>query len=113
MVETKPVLHRLDSGRLIFWCQACQTHHYIQVEGAPKWDWNGDMVKPTVSPSIRVRGVVPLSDAEISLVMVGVSVETKEFQCHLWVKDGVIQYCNDCIHPLSGQNIPMIPFDEV
>ncbi len=74
---------------LVFTCPACQYGHSFRIErgslnaDAPVWQWNGDLEKPTFTPSLMVnRGT--------------------ERQCHLFVRDGLIEYLHDCVHPLSG-----------
>lgn len=87
-------LERDDQGMYLFWCPGCETHHYFQTEGQPRWQWNGSLTKPHVKPSIKVtfwdRGVY-----------------------HLFIRDGMIKYLNDCYHDLKGKTVPMVPIDEV
>ena len=56
-----------------------------------RWTFNGDMVKPTVSPSLLLH-------------------PGKEHpRCHLFIRDGYLQYLNDCGHELAGKTVKMIP----
>lgn len=52
----------------------------------PSWDWNGDLEKPTLKPSIKTQGY--------SL-------------CHSYLTDGVFEFLNDSTHSLAGQHVPM------
>ena len=83
-----------------FECPGCGSQHvYYTVEfntpPNPTWTFNGNLEKPTFSPSLLVRyeyGDPP-----------------KKHQCHLVMTDGMIKYFNDCTHALSGQTVPVPP----
>jgi hypothetical protein len=88
-VVENEVLKKL--GKYLFWCPGCKQPHYVKVEGEhPVWEWNGDMIKPTFSPSIMVRAGIPLQTV-----------------CHSFVKDGNIQFLGDCHHELKNQTVPL------
>jgi hypothetical protein len=74
--------------RYIFHCPGCECGHYVRVAGPqePIWKWNGDVKKPTVSPSILIRS---------------------QFTCHSFVRDGRIEFCSDSTHKLSGQTVDL------
>lgn len=75
-----------------FWCEGCeQTHSFeVRFDGGSvfhaTWEFNGDMEKPTFSPSLKYP------------------------RCHLFVRDGIIDYCNDCYHQYAGSEIPLKDF---
>lgn len=77
--------------RLIFSCPGCGDNHGPRVDGPvngkPRWIWNGDMQLPTLSPSVMTRN--------------GAAV------CHLFLKDGQIEFLGDCTHALAGQTVPL------
>lgn len=79
-----------------FWCPGCEMFHWFATSGTPQWKFNGDLINPTISPSIRVRW----------------EYNQKEMTCHLFVEKGKIRYLNDCHHHLHGQTIDMVPIDE-
>jgi hypothetical protein len=81
---------------LIFWCPGCKRYHPFRIKSKndPIWNWNGDMEKPTFTPSL-------LCDASRS-----------EKRCHLIVTDGKIHFCGDCHHELKGKTVPIPPFEE-
>lgn len=58
----------------------------------PVWTWNGDMEKPTFSPSLLCNKGLP-------------------DQCHLFVRDGRIEYLSDCHHELRGQTVDLGEID--
>ncbi len=96
-----PILHRLTDEfgsevNLIFLCPGCGQHHPFRIGSAapaerPVWSWNGSMDKPTFSPSLLVNQHHPAS------------------RCHLFVRDGRIEYLGDCHHALKGTTIDMVP----
>jgi hypothetical protein len=80
---------------LYFHCPGCGSAHGVWItpphEGGPKWDFNGDMEKPTFTPSIKVE----------------YSTSDKMHICHSIITDGKIQYLGDCTHELAGQLVEM------
>lgn len=81
------------SKRLLFYCPGCKNYHEVTVErgsqyAGPVWEWNGDMEKPTFSPSILCN-------------------QGNERQCHLFVREGKIEYLSDCTHELAGKTVEM------
>ncbi len=97
------------SKGLNFWCPGCGELHSITTEPSG-WQWNGDTVNPTFSPSVLVTGFVRLTDAEADKVLAGQKVERKPLVCHSFVKDGVMQFLSDCTHDLAGkfERLPVI-----
>ena len=80
----------------IFWCPGCLCGH----GWTASWTFNGDLVKPTISPSLLVTG--------------GGVGGAKPFEgtgrCHSFVRDGQIQFLDDCTHALRGQTVALEPF---
>jgi len=84
------------NGDLLFWwCPGCGCAHCINFVNdiRPAWSWNGDAEKPTLHPSV---------------------LSTGQKRCHCFVRDGKIEFLNDCTHDLKGQTvgIPDWPFKE-
>lgn len=103
------VLRTVEGGRLGFHCPSCNEVHVIPVgagEG-PRWGWNGSYERPTFTPSIRVRGIVPLTDEQADRVMAGEPHEPVPFVCHTFVTDGQIQFLGDCTHALANQTVQL------
>lgn len=94
---------RATDGMLLFYCPGCKQSHGVN----ERWTFNGDMDHPTFSPSILVRGTVPITDEEHERIMAGEYVEPKPFICHSFVTDGKIQFLSDCTHSLAGQTVEM------
>lgn len=80
------------------YCPACKSLHGYAVdkpfENGAQWKWNGDVEKPTFTPSMNINAGT-------------------KYTCHYFLTDGKIQYLSDCGHALAGQTIdlPKIPED--
>jgi hypothetical protein len=74
-----------------FYCPGCQHIHSIN----DTWNITWKDEKPTVSPSVLTKG------------------GSKDSTCHLFIKNGMIEYLNDCGHKYAGKTIPMEFIDEV
>lgn len=75
-----------------FHCPACGYGHpfHVREDGKrPSWQFNGDMQRPTFTPSLRVNGYGQYPD------------------CHLNLTDGKLQYHADSTHALAGQTIDL------
>jgi len=71
----------VQSNQNFFFCPGCNCAHGFN----NRWTWNGDKDNPTISPSL-------LSWGETS-------------KCHSFIKNGKIQFLNDCSHSLKGTTI--------
>jgi hypothetical protein len=78
---------------LSFYCPACKHQHTYSIHN-DGWQFNGNMDKPTFTPSLLNRDI-------------DIDGNTKSI-CHLFIVDGQIIYCDDCTHNLRGQNVPMV-----
>ena len=81
-----------DPHLFLFWCEGCGYMHHIDTR---RWVFNYDMHKPTVSPSLLLHP------------------GENHPRCHIFVKEGKIQYLADCTHALAGQTVPMVALDDV
>ena len=59
----------------------------------PRWKWNKDMEKPTISPSIRTEA-------------------PGHWLCHSVITDGVVHFCTDCTHEYSGKMMPLLEVED-
>ena len=92
-----------------FWCSPCGTHHSFRTklakgERAPLWTFNGDMEKPTFTPSLLYRFT---RDRDNRPNPDGTYPNPVDFRCHLFLTNGQIQYLGDCSHSLRGQTVPL------
>lgn len=100
------------SRHLVFWCPGCnETHSPVVNRGSnparAQWDWNGDRDKPTLSPSILVRFKRRITDDEHRRILSGERVDIPDQVCHSFVRDGLIQFLDDCTHALAGKTIAL------
>jgi hypothetical protein len=98
----KKILYPVEGrdGAWMFWCPGCgHAHCYYtgaQERESHRWQFDGNTQKPTFSPSLLCRwneGEPPI-----------------EKRCHLFVRNGMIEYCGDSSHSLAGKTIPMEAF---
>lgn len=95
----------------MFRCPGCGNIHTLPVgpgngEVYPRWGFNGDIDKPTFTPSVLARGQKLILDehGEWELDAAGNPVPCT---CHSFVIDGRIQFLGDCTHSLSGQTVDL------
>ncbi|QOT75041.1 DUF6527 family protein [Cupriavidus basilensis] len=124
MSALSKVLQDSPGNGLSFWCPGCRTSHTIQ-HGAgpgPRWAWNGDVERPTFTPSVLVRTGHHVQGYDGGGCWCDFNAELKakgeepcDFNCevcHSFVSDGQIQYLGDCTHALAGQTVPLAEFPE-
>ncbi len=80
-------LRRMPNG-YAHWCPGCQELHAFAVDqplsNGARWSFNGDIEKPTFSPSMNYVG-----------------------HCHYTITAGMIQFHGDSVHALKGQTVPL------
>lgn len=74
-------------------CPACDAAgvQEIHVFDADRWQFNGDVERPTFSPSMLAQG----------------NHAGKPWRCHSFVRDGCIEYLSDCTHSMAGQTVEL------
>lgn len=80
-----------EQKTLLFWCPGCKCAHPYTY---PRWSWNGSFVKPTFAPSLLCHP------------------NAMHGRCHLFMRDGMIEFCNDCDHELKGQTVEAVDWQE-
>jgi Family of unknown function (DUF6527) len=95
-----------------FQCPGCNDIHSIN----SGWGWNGDLVKPTFTPSVLVTSghLSPGSNAQAT-GMCWCNYEQRTGQkskfncgvCHSFVTNGRIQFLGDCTHALANQTVDL------
>ena len=78
----------------IFECPACGLRHKFDIEGTvrPTWVFNGNLERPTFTPSLRSRS--------------GSGGPTDDV-CHFNLTDGILHFCSDCTHAYAGKSLPL------
>ena len=74
-------------------CPGCETWHVFYTS---HWKFNGDVHKPTFTPSM-------LSNKDRSCKTLP--------RCHSFVTDGRIKFLADCTHELKGKTVELLPID--
>lgn len=95
-----------DRELLVYWCAGCEGVHRVNVKAdmRPAWDWNGDVNKPTLSPSIREFW--PARDAEKYPDGSEYPAKPESTRCHHFLREGVIEYLDDsAAHQLRGHHV--------
>ncbi len=93
--------HSLQYDCLMFVCPGCiemaggSGLHMLPVNSnvkKPQWEWDGNLIRPTLSPSILTGKSSPKV-------------------CHSFLREGIFEFLGDCAHSLAGQKveIPDLP----
>lgn len=106
-------------GRVSFRCPGCHHHHTLpvgDVSEGPRWGFNGDLERPTITPSILARGgcyadptCCQGEDAEYCDRDKPADADGMKVcqLCHSFVTEGRIQFLDDCTHDLRGQTVDL------
>lgn len=92
------------------WCLGCDEAH-----GLPSsWAFNGNLEKPTFTPSFKISGKKLVWNEETKEREWVMDAEGKavDFVCHFILTDGILNYCGDCTHSLSGKSVPLSDFPD-
>jgi Family of unknown function (DUF6527) len=94
MSQVSHVLRKTTEG-YTHWCPGCKEAHHIRTERLdhPRWDFNGNVERPTFRPSVRIFITRP-DGSESTL-------------CHYFITEGLIEFCTDCRHDLASQTVPL------
>lgn len=93
------------AGGFLFFCPGCKNAHSFSVGrgevrdgivvypqgGKQEWGFDGNMEKPTFTPSLLRYA------------------HTGSPQCHLFLKNGILEFLSDCQHELAGKSVPLEP----
>lgn len=89
----KEVITKIPNSSIYtFPCPGCHYNHHLDIS---EWQWNGDLVKPTASPSLLVNKIAAGGSP----------------RCHFFIREGRLVYLSDCTHDLAGQTVDMVPGD--
>ena len=112
--------HKPGDGHadFLFFCPGCKCGHGVWTTNrngvGANWTFNGNMEKPTFSPSILIRSHMwtpPVTPENMAEWDKAPWPQTKvETVCHSFVRDGMIQFLGDCTHELKGQTVPLPDF---
>ena len=80
----------------VFMCPGCKYLHQID----SRWGFNGSLEKPTFTPSLLLRELKGPPGAR------------DQVRCHSFIKEGKIQFLNDCGHDLKGKTVEIPNWDD-
>jgi hypothetical protein len=108
MSQLSKVLRDSTDHGLMFNCPGCGIVHIVHYGDGdgPRWIWNGDIDKPTFTPSILLRYHTWIPPATRENMNVGPQTKINVV-CHSLVINGQIQFLNDCTHKLVGQTVDL------
>jgi hypothetical protein len=86
-------LAKTIDNRYIFYCEGCAMCHSFD----NRWNFNGDMEKPTFYPSLLVQ----MRNAIVN------NIVANNYVCNSFVREGKIEYLNDCSHKLAGNTVEL------
>jgi hypothetical protein len=117
-MSDKKILYPIAPGEngadFMFWCPGCKCGHGVWTTARNGnnclWSFNGNLDKPTFSPSLLIRGTCDITDEEHKRIMAGETITPRTFVCHSFVHNGTIQFLTDCTHALAGKTVPMEAF---
>lgn len=105
-----PRAKQAEGDRVHFRCPGCDDVHGIHT-GPDGWTWNGDLDRPTFTPSLLVH----MTKWHGTFEQYGkwtrpthANVEPGgQATCHSFVTDGRIQFLGDSTHHLAGQTVDL------
>lgn len=102
-------LKACSDGGFTYLCPCGDLHHVTGL-----WSFNGNMDRPTFSPSVLVRAGHYCPGAQPDDCWCTYNAKHPEDQapftcylCHSFVTDGQVQFLSDCSHKLAGQTVPL------
>lgn len=107
MSQVSPILRRA-TDRYFHWCPACEEMHQLP----DSWTFNGDVNKPTFSPSFKHGGLraIVVNGVWTGEWHRGADGKPLDGTCHYIITDGKIQFCPDSWHARSDiVSMPLLP----
>ena len=108
MSQVSPYLRRAQDA-YAHWCPGCLEMHRLP----DSWSFNGNVNSPTFTPSFRHSGVKRvIVDGKWAGDWAGDWIYDAQGEpiphiCHYILTDGVLNFCGDCTHELSGKSVPL------
>ncbi len=104
-----------ENDMLSFICPGCDKPHAIRTTGPYAWSWNNDFNNPTINPSVLTKSTQLSEEGERQYkewCKNNYPKTVKEFDkkqtiCHLFIREGMIEYLSDCTHSLAGQTVEL------
>jgi hypothetical protein len=107
-----------SDGSITFKCPGCNDTHTINNSPNHRWAFNGNIDKPTFSPSVLVKCGHYVDGQKDGHCWCTYNEEHPDnpapfkcYRCHSFVRDGKIQFLNDCTHDEAGQTLDLEDID--
>ena len=105
MGQVSAKLRKVEGG-YSHWCPGYEESHILPHDG---WAFNGDLNKPTFSPSFKHGGVLRVFEngewtGEWKRDGAGQPIERV---CHYILTDGILNFCGDSTHALANDKVPL------
>ena len=104
------VLKGTNTDRVVYYliqCPGCGHCHLYD----SRWTFNGDLEKPTFTPSYVSKYRHPKGYSNENPVPPGWNGEYVEEVCHSFLTDGKIQFLSDCTHELVNTEVELEEID--
>lgn len=92
------VAEDIGNGEILYYCSGCEQHHAVTTKTKNKngaqWGFNNNFTSPTFTPSVNIH------------IQYG-EKDKPDTRCHHFVREGKIQYLNDCTHKLKGTTVSL------
>ena len=111
MAKVSPVLRSVEGGAHEHWCPGCGEMHVIP----STWSFDGNVDRPTFSPSVKITGVQTVGDARGEWTgewVLDAAGKALPYCCHYILTRGELNFCGDSTHALAGRTVPLPPLPE-
>ena len=106
MGQVSKGLRRAQGGHA-HWCPGCGEIHMIP----DRWTFDGNLASPTFNPSVKITGKqrVLVNGEWTGEWVRDANGNAIDGCCHYFLHAGVLEFCGDCTHGLSGQKVALPP----
>lgn len=103
-------------SNFMFFCPGCGERHDMPLNPAehPRWEWNGSVERPTLTPSLLIRSGHYVPGHEGDDCWCTYNAEHPDapapfscYTCHSYITEGRIQFLADSTHALAGQIVDL------
>lgn len=103
-MQVSPYLRKTVGGHA-HWCPGCKEMHTLP----DSWQFNGNVNSPTFTPSFLHSGLKTIKDENGAWTGEWEMKDGKPIKdvCHYILTNGVMNFCGDCTHELSGKSVPL------
>lgn len=107
---------KTSNGFVLIKCPGCGERHALNIDpsaGRPCWGFNGDLDRPTFTPSLLVNcghyvtGQPQPPDCTYCKDAAEGGYTPCCVRCHSFIRDGQIEFLSDSTHALAGQTVPL------